>query len=79
MTFPVSRYVDEPCVFVFEAVGLFSEILTDTTCQDFSLWIWVFFYLSDMKHVLLKSLFFPELACCFISFLICVICLLHAS
>ena len=51
MTFPVSRYVNEPCVFVFEAVGLFSEILTDTTCQDFSLWIWVFFYLSDMKQV----------------------------
>ena len=32
-----SKYIDNFCVIVSVAVGVFSERLTDTSCQDFSL------------------------------------------
>ena len=33
----LSKYIDNICVIVSVAVGIFSERLTDTSCQDFSL------------------------------------------
>ena len=32
-----SKYIENFCVIVSVAVDIFSEILTDTSCQDFSL------------------------------------------
>ena len=40
-----SKYIEDFCVIVSVAVGIFSKRLTDTSCQDFSLWLLVFLYL----------------------------------
>ena len=33
-----SKYIEGLCVIASVALGIFSERLTDTFCQDFSLW-----------------------------------------
>ena len=40
------KYIDNFCVIVPVAVGISSEILTDTSCQDFHLWFFLW-YLSS--------------------------------
>ena len=37
-----SKYIENFYVIVPVAVGIFSERLTDTSCQDFSLWFLAF-------------------------------------
>ena len=37
-----SKYIKDLYVIVFVIVGIFSERLTDTSCQDFSLCFWFF-------------------------------------
>ena len=68
-----SKYIEEFWVIVSVAVSILLERLTDTSCEDFSLW---FFGISlamvktDIKSVLLKSLFFRnwDAAFLFVSF-----------
>ena len=74
-----SKYIEKFWVIVSVAVSILLERLTDTSCEDFSLW---FFGISltmvktDIKNVLLKSLFFHNGGAIFF---ICVIYLLRAS
>ena len=37
-----SKYIEDLCVIVFVAVGIFPETLTDTSRQYFFLWRWSF-------------------------------------
>ena len=76
-----SKDIENFCVIRFVVVGIFSERLTDTSCQDFSFWFLAFLYLwlrliGKMSHW--RVFFFQNWpAICFFLFLICVICLLH--
>ena len=38
-----SKYIENFCVIVSVAVGIFSERSSDTSCQDFSLWFFWYF------------------------------------
>ena len=40
-----SKDIENFCVIRFVVVGIFSERLTDTSCQDFSFWFLAFLYL----------------------------------
>ena len=60
-----SKDIEDFCVIGSVVVGIFSERLTDTSCQDFSFWFLTFLYLWlklmwKMSH---WRVFFPELAC----------------
>ena len=70
----VVKYCEVAIVSV--AVGTFSEKLTDTPCQDFSLWFLAYLQLAMVKTDV-KNVFFSRTWLPF--FLIRVICLLRAS
>ena len=53
-----SKYLEDSCMIVFVAVSIFSERLTDTSCQDSSLLFLTFLWLTNMKNVLRKNIFF---------------------
>ena len=78
MKLNITWHVEDFCIIVSVAVGLFSKRLTATSRQNVSLWILAFLYLNDKKSVLVKSgFFFSKTGLAFL-FLICVICLLCA-
>ena len=63
-----SKYIDDFWVIVPVAVGILLERLTDTSCEDFSLWFFGIFLAmvkTDIKNVLLKESFFPQRRCHF--------------
>ena len=72
-----SKYIENFCVIVFVAVDIFSEILTDTSCQDFSLSYFCGISLamvkSDVKNVFSRVSFSRPALPFFFFFYICVI------
>ena len=68
----LSKYIDNFCVTVSVAAGIFSERVTDTSCQDFSLWFFCVISLAMVKMIWKASSeesVFSDLACHFFVFL----------
>ena len=72
-----SKYLENFYVIVSVAMGIFSEWLTDTSCQDFPLWLFcgiflamvlLAIFLTHVKNVFWR-VFFPDLTCHFFLFL----------
>ena len=68
----MSKYIENFCVIISVVVGIFSEWLTDTSCQRSSLWFFCGISLSmvktDVKNVFWR-VFFSDLFCHFFLFL----------
>ena len=73
-----SKYMEDFYVSVFIIVHIFSERLTDTSCQDFSLWFLTFLklWLKLIRKISYWIVFFNRPGLSFFLFLSCVIYLL---
>ena len=60
-----SKYIEDFCIIVSVAVGMFSERLTDTCCQYFP---FGFLPFQNWCENVFWRVFFPELACLFFFF-----------
>ena len=77
-----SKYIDYLYFIVSVTVGIFSERLTGTSCQDFSLCFLICFQLAVVKtdgKCLTEQSFFSQKWTAFFVFDLCHICLLRTS